>query len=49
MKMATPTISENVQIRKKIEKFSEQMSKRTRFTETEVEKLVHIYNKLTVG
>ena len=49
MKMATPTISENIQIRKKIEKFAEQMARRTRFSETEVEKLVLIYNKLTVN
>ena len=42
------TVSENIQLKKKIEKFSEKMSRKTKFSETEVEKLVHVYNKITV-
>ena len=44
----TSTVTENMQIRKKIEKFSEKMARKTKFSETEVEKLVHVYNKITV-
>ena len=42
------TVTENMQIRKKMEKFSEKMTRRTKFSESEVEKLVHIYNRITV-
>ena len=46
--VAMTTVSENIQLKKKIEKFSEKMSRKTKFSETEVEKLVHVYNKITV-
>lgn len=42
------TVTENMQIRKKMEKFSEKMARKTKFSESEVEKLVHIYNRITV-
>ena len=43
------TVTENMQIRKKMEKFSEKMARKTKFSESEVEKLVHIYNRITVN
>lgn len=45
----TSTVSENIQMKKKIEKFSEKMARKTKFSESEVEKLVHVYNKITVS
>ena len=42
------TVTENMQIRKKMEKFSEKMTRKTKFSESEVGKLVHIYNRITV-
>ena len=48
IKIMASTVTENMQIRKKLEKFSEKMSRKTKFSEPEVEKLVHIYNRITV-
>ena len=47
--MDSTLVNENIQMKKKIEKFSEKMSKKTKFTVTEVEKLIHVYNKITVN
>ena len=40
--------SESVQRKKKIEKFTEKMTRKTKFTESEVERLVLVYQKITV-
>ena len=41
--------SESVQRKKKIEKFTEKMTRKTKFTESEVERLVLVYQKITVS
>ena len=44
----TSTVTENLQIRKKLDKFMDKMARKTKFSESEVERLVHIYNRITV-
>ena len=44
----TSTVTENLQIRKKLDKFMDKMARKTKFSESEIERLVHIYNRITV-
>ena len=44
----TSSGSESIQKKKKIEKFTEKMTRKTKFTESEVERLVLVYQKITV-
>ena len=45
--MTTP-MAKKIIYKKKSEKFSERLAKRTKLSETEIERLVRIFNEMTV-